>query len=231
MTSILLIRHGQAAFGANNYDQLCERGIKQAKILGAHFVRERRAIVAAVSGTLRRQRETAVHTLAAMELEIPLATDPRFDEYSIDGLFSAYLPLAASRVPELAKADATLRHDRKLFQLALSTVMDLWLSGATGLSGESWRDFQDRVRCGLETVISNSGRTDLVAIFTSGGVIAAAICQVLALSPRATLNLQWRIPNSAVTELRFGRSGLSLVGFNMIAHLRLAGDEALLTYR
>jgi broad specificity phosphatase PhoE len=231
MTLILLIRHGQAAFGADNYDQLCDRGIEQAKILGTHFARERRAVNTAISGALRRQTQTATHTLAAMGLNIPVATDSRFDEYSIDGLFSAYLPLAANSVPEIANAGTNLRQDRKLFQLALSTVMGLWLSGAVGVTGESWRDFQDRVRSGLETAVSNSGRTDLVAIFTSGGVIAAAICQVLALGPTATLDLHWRIPNCSVTELRFGRSGFSLEGFNMISHLRLAGDETLLTYR
>jgi broad specificity phosphatase PhoE len=189
-------------------------GIEQAKILGTHFGRERRTFNTAISGALRRQTQTATHTLAAMGLKIPVATDPRFNEYSIDALFSAYLPLAADTVPEIAKAGADLRQDRKLFQSALSAVMGLWLSGAVGLSG-----------------LSKSGRTDLVAIFTSGGVIAAAICQVLALRPTATLDIHWRIANSSVTELRFGRSGFALEGFNMISHLRLAGDETLLTYR
>jgi len=231
MTVVLLIRHAQAAFGEDDYDRLCDRGVAQAKVLGAHLVREKRSVAAALSGALRRHQETAANTLAAMNAELPVTVDPRFDEYQSDGLLKAYLPIAERRFPQLATARASIRADRRLFQLALSTVMELWLSGADGFHGESWCEFQARVRAGLEAAVIGREKADLVAVFTSGGVIAAALAQVLALAPKAILDLHWRIANCSVTELNFGRSGFALSGFNMTAHLRIAGTDTLLTYR
>ncbi|WP_164030788.1 histidine phosphatase family protein, partial [Serratia marcescens] len=37
MGSIYLIRHGQASFGADDYDVLSPTGIRQAEILGDHL--------------------------------------------------------------------------------------------------------------------------------------------------------------------------------------------------
>ena len=37
MTTIYFIRHGQASFGAESYDQLSPNGELQAKILGQYF--------------------------------------------------------------------------------------------------------------------------------------------------------------------------------------------------
>lgn len=39
MTTIYLIRHGQASFGAKSYDQLSPNGELQAKLLGQYFNR------------------------------------------------------------------------------------------------------------------------------------------------------------------------------------------------
>ena len=37
MTTIYLVRHGQASFGKSNYDELSENGEAQAKLLGQYF--------------------------------------------------------------------------------------------------------------------------------------------------------------------------------------------------
>ena len=37
MTSIYLVRHGQASFGKKDYDNLSEIGEKQSFLLGEHF--------------------------------------------------------------------------------------------------------------------------------------------------------------------------------------------------
>jgi len=53
----------------------------------------------------------------------------------------------------------------------------------------------------------------------------------LDLTPERTFTLNWAINNSSVTELRVRRGTLMLSGFNNVAHLELAGDPGLLTYR
>ncbi|SMH62786.1 histidine phosphatase family protein [Azospirillum agricola] len=232
MTTLLLVRHGQASFGSGDYDRLCPMGFQQSELLGAHLAREGRRIDAAVKGTLRRQDETARTALNAAGWECPVTADAAFDEYPSDALFAAYLPILAARRPDIAGASIDeLRHDRRLFQSALSGVLALWLDGAEGFSGESWLAFAARVRGGLERAVAEHGKDDTVAVFTSGGVIGCAVATVLGLVPESGMALSWRVHNASVTEIRYGRSGFALAGFNGVSHLRLAGGETLLTYR
>ncbi len=230
MSTLLLVRHGQASFGSGDYDRLCDAGIRQSRILGVHLAREGRLPHAVLSGSLRRQQETARHTLSAAGHDLPITVSQAFDEYPGDALLAAYLPIAA-RDPEVAAAGDGLRRNRRLFQTALSTVMELWLSGAEGFAGESWTAFRARVSGGLEQAVAGRGRDELVAIFTSGGVIGTAVGAVLGLAPEKAITLSWRIHNASVTEIHYGRSGFSLAGFNAVAHLRLAAGGTLLTYR
>ena len=37
MTTIYLVRHGQASFGKSNYDELSQNGEAQATLLGRYF--------------------------------------------------------------------------------------------------------------------------------------------------------------------------------------------------
>ena len=65
MATIYLIRHGQASFGAANYDQLSELGQRQADATGEYLARLGIALDAAYSGDLSRQRETCQRVLAS----------------------------------------------------------------------------------------------------------------------------------------------------------------------
>lgn len=231
MTTLLLIRHGQASFGTGDYDRLCERGIAQSHALGLSLRQEGRRIDGAVSGTLNRQSATARHTLEAAGLAPPLVTDPAFDEYPSDGLLAAYLPLAARQDPALAGSVEDLRADRGRFQRALMAVMDLWQAGVDGFAGESWLAFRARVCAGLETAVAGRGPADTVAVFTSGGVIGTAVAAVLKAPDAAALALSWRVFNASVSEIHYGRRGFALSGFNDASHLRRAEDGELLTHR
>lgn len=231
MTTLLLVRHGQASFGSDDYDRLCEAGVHQSRLLGAHLARTARLPDVAVAGTLRRQGDTARHALAAADHRIPIAADAAFDEYPSDTLFAAYLPVLAAADPSLAGDRSTLRTDRRRFQAALMGVMDLWVTGHAAFVGESWTAFHSRVRQGLDAAVAGRDKDATIAVFTSGGVIATAIGIALGLPARAAVALSWRINNASVSELHFGRSGYSLIGFNAIEHLRLAGDAALLSHR
>ncbi|MFC6663555.1 histidine phosphatase family protein [Deinococcus multiflagellatus] len=57
------------------------------------------------------------------------------------------------------------------------------------------------------------------AVFTSGGVIALAVAQVLQAAPARALALNWRVRNASVTRLSFGRGRVSLDSFNEVGHL------------
>ena len=76
MPTVLLIRHGQASFGAADYDVLSAIGKRQAEILAAALARRGIEPSRVISGSMRRQIDTAA-ALAGPAPEV----DPRWDEY------------------------------------------------------------------------------------------------------------------------------------------------------
>ena len=58
MGQLLLVRHGQASFGADDYDVLSPTGWEQGRRLGAHLAAAGVSPTALVRGTMRRHRET-----------------------------------------------------------------------------------------------------------------------------------------------------------------------------
>lgn len=59
MRHLYLIRHGQASFGAANYDQLSDKGNEQSRLLGSWFKRCGIELHHAVAGGLTRHLQTA----------------------------------------------------------------------------------------------------------------------------------------------------------------------------
>ena len=80
MASIYLIRHGQASFGSDNYDQLSTLGQRQADVTGQFLSTIGLKVDAALAGTLSRQQETGARILAGLGDPCELQTDDRFNE-------------------------------------------------------------------------------------------------------------------------------------------------------
>ncbi|MGT2494736.1 phosphoglycerate mutase family protein [Cupriavidus basilensis] len=66
MATLFLVRHGQASFGAANYDCLSDTGRQQARWLGEYFRERGIAFKRVVAGSLVRQQDTAMEILAGM---------------------------------------------------------------------------------------------------------------------------------------------------------------------
>ena len=92
MSELVLVRHGQATFGADTYDQLSELGFEQVRKLAAHWRETGESFDNLYCGSLRRQRETAAELrgLVSDEGECP-RIDPAFNEYDGDPLIRSYL--------------------------------------------------------------------------------------------------------------------------------------------
>ena len=67
MANLLVIRHGQASFGAENYDQLSPLGQRQADLTGEFLAQMGVKFSAAYSGDLSRQRETGQRVIGQLE--------------------------------------------------------------------------------------------------------------------------------------------------------------------
>jgi len=120
MSVIYLIRHGQASFGTDNYDQLSAVGREQSAILGGYFAALGEPIHRIYTGTLERQRETAQLVAAALAPNPPpLTVESAFDEYDSESILRAF---AASLTPaQLQEAGWPALHaDRRRFQFSSS---------------------------------------------------------------------------------------------------------------
>ena len=99
MATIYLVRHGQASFGAENYDQLSAMGQQQARVVGQYFRDCGIHLDAAYSGDLWRQRETAELALASQPTPVPHQIDPRFNEIQNEEQLRYLMPEVLERNP------------------------------------------------------------------------------------------------------------------------------------
>jgi broad specificity phosphatase PhoE len=231
MTRLYLVRHGQASFGADHYDRLSPLGERQSRLLGQHLQRTSFRADAWLSGTLERQRATLAAMLHGRETPPAIDSHAAFNEYDHEAILGAYLPRVMEELGLTPDQRVALFTDTRQFQLAFARVMQHWVDGAPHERApfETWEAFQTRLRESLER-LARSGHERIV-IVTSGGPIAFAVQVALGLTIEKTFALNWAIYNASVTELRLRRGALMLSGFNGVAHLELAGDPKLLTYR
>ncbi|MDP1757609.1 MAG: histidine phosphatase family protein, partial [Pseudohongiella sp.] len=90
MSQLFLVRHGQASFGAANYDQLSALGYQQSAWLGEHFAELGVQFSRVVTGTLARQKQTAASILESSGQSVTIETDSGFNEFDFHTLVSVY---------------------------------------------------------------------------------------------------------------------------------------------
>lgn len=248
MSTLTLVRHGQASFMSDDYDRLSPLGFEQARALGEYGASRGVMFDAAYVGPLRRHAETAQMVREAYEAkglpfpEIQLL--PGLREFHWDALLvyaEEAVHLEEARVGGLARAyrDASNEKKPRIFQLLFEEVCNLWVSEAIAVPEEDrWNAFEARVKNALREIITSSPRGARVVAFTSGGPIAVACQHALDLRPEKALELIWTLRNGAIAEFFFtsGSEGaaqsrqprFSLSRFNEAPHL---ADEKMWTYR
>ena len=91
MALVYLVRHAQASFGQRNYDQLSPLGHQQARWLGEWFHEQGISFKRVMSGTLQRQRQTALEIVAAVGADPEtILTHPGLDEYQGEAIWAAH---------------------------------------------------------------------------------------------------------------------------------------------
>ncbi len=240
MSTLILVRHGQARFGTSNYDRLSPLGIEQSTMLGRWWAGRGQTLDAAFSGAQQRQS----HTLQAVEdiyikegLPFPGgSTRENFSEYDAEGMMSRLLPKLIAKdssLKEKVERGLALKfkgpEGRKYFQEVFGLVFEYWLASNAEEEGiESWKQFQERVIRGIKRIQEEYPSKKTVAVFTSGGPISAALQYALSLNDLTATHLAWVIHNASMTEFKFNRERITLTGFNRIPHLL---DPAYITSR
>ena len=236
MSEIFLFRHGQASFGADEYDRLSPIGVRQANILARYLAQTGKVFDAVYYGEMERHQKTAQEFIAyyrenQLAVPRPQIVDA-FNEYDSFAVWDALIPEMTAEQPPLAEELEKLPGDPKVFQRVFSRVMDRWIKGEYKASDiPSWDDFTRRVVLGIEKIAARSGAKKRLAVFTSGGPISVAVKSALGLSDRMTLEISWQLMNASITRLKYNSKGIMLAGFNEVSHLELERDARLLTYR
>lgn len=232
MSVIYLIRHGQASFGTDNYDQLSAVGREQSAILGSYFAELGEPIHRIYTGTLQRQRETAQLVAAALAPNPPpLTVAPALDEYESESILHAFA--ASLTAAELEQAGwPGLHTDRRRFQFFLERAARAWVEAQIVAEGMlPWRSFHGRIVAQLEEIMRTEGRGKTLLVSTSGGVIGTIVAHVLGLANHIGIELNWAVHNASITRLIYNGDKVSLSMFNGLPHLDLAGRRQLITYR
>ena len=223
MGQLLLVRHGQASFGADDYDVLSETGWEQGRRLGAHLAAAGVRPTVLLRGAMRRHRETleAMVEGAGWAAGGPsVEEDGRWDEFDHLGV--------VARFPDLPPDPFGM--DRKEFQALFERATELWTAGGEGYD-ESWLDFGARTSAALADAVARSGSGQTVVVVTSGGVVGLVAAGLLGVSGDALPDTWQRLNtvavNSGVSRVLVGPRGTRLLTFN--EHEHLAGE--LLTYR
>lgn len=205
MGAIFLVRHGQASFGTANYDQLSARGEEQARQLGYAWEAADWLPTTAVSGSMQRHHQTALHALAAAGQDEGYEVDHGWDEFDHEAVMEAQFP-------------GFRTDDPRSFQDAFVQATDRWAAGGSDGDHESFAEFSQRVLDAFDRLAKTAGKGQTSVVFTSGGPIAVVAAHLLGDGTLwSTLNSV--IINTGVTKIVSGRSGRTLLSFNEHGHL------------
>ncbi|MGF6696919.1 broad specificity phosphatase PhoE [Paraburkholderia sp. MM5496-R1] len=223
MAELYLVRHGQASFGAENYDELSSSGFAQSRWLGEYFAQSHLSFDRVVTGTMRRHAQTADALLTAMGGQpVEIVQDAGLNEYNFHALFSA---LGESGPASGPVAESSMKH----FYKGLRQVLQLWSEDKLpGRIPETWGEFQARVEHARLAIQRSGGKRVLVV--SSGGPIAVFTQQILNAPAAAAIALNMQIRNSSVSQYVFNDSAMSLVTFNALPHLEQIEGRELVTY-
>jgi broad specificity phosphatase PhoE len=213
VSEFYLVRHGQASFGAKNYDKLSELGHQQARWLGEYFFERGITFSHAFMGDMVRHRETAQGIIGALSQTPIVTVDTGLNEFNFKNIGDSYLSLnPQSNLPENPKpAD---------FYRLLKLAMHSWSEDLLHKDSleESWSDFRIRVQRALHTVCQQHSDKPML-IVSSGGAISMLMSLVLGLDAKQVIELNMQVRNTSISHFYFNKNNIRLSSFNNIPHL------------
>lgn len=220
LAELYLIRHGQASFGAADYDRLSPLGHDQSRALGRALGARGVAPDAFYMGDMLRHRQTLEGILGGMGAEATPTIHTGLNEFDFTDLLDARY--------KGQKAPENMHTERKShFRTLRDTVLE-WEAGGIAGAKESWAQFSTRIEA-ARAAIMNPDHDTVIAV-SSGGAIARMIAALLDCGPGQQIKLQLQIKNCSVTRFIFSARGAYLHSFNETPHIDGDDSQHLLTY-
>ncbi len=219
MSRVLLVRHGQASWGAADYDVLSGVGAEQARLLGRALASRGVAPDLVLHGAMVRQRETARLLVDAAGWSGVPEEDGDWDEMDHHEVLA--------RQPRTFEGEQPSAEE---FQAWFEAATHRWTAGGSDDDyRESFPAFGARVLGALDRVLSRLGSEQTAVVVTSGGPVSRIVSELLGGGVAQHRLLGPVVVNTSVTKIVAGRRGTTLVSFNDHCHLEATPD--LLTYR
>jgi len=229
MADVLLVRHGQASFGAADYDRLSALGEEQSRRLGRWLAHAGAAPDLVVTGGMRRHARTAELCLEAANVRAPALVLHGLDEMDHEDVLARHRPDLAA--PGALSAELARAGDpHRAFQKIYADATRRWTSGVHDAEYAcSWTAFRENVLACLREPALREPRT--IWAFTSGGPIAVIANALLGAPPAEAFALAWPLVNTSITRIALGAGGSRLVTYNAWPHLEGEGVAGLVTHR
>lgn len=236
MSKLYFLRHAQASFMADNYDQLSDKGIKQSAALGHHLAQSKIVFDKVYVGPLQRQKHTAQIVKSEyekMDMNLPSLIE-------IEGLrehmgteamhigfpkMSVLEPRVETWLSE-AKQNPSLKRRNNL--LAFQLFMDYYVTGKIELEGvETWQFFRSSVKAALDQILAETGTGETIGIFTSGGTISSITAESLDIKDETKVAaLNFSIRNTSINTFLYSKDRFNVLSLNEIPHL----DKEMVTF-
>ena len=230
MSKIYLIRHGQASFMSDDYDNLSEKGILQSKALGAHFFNNDIHFDKVYIGNLKRHQQTfegfshvfsdnsivlpkPTYLQELNEHQVPEALGIAYDDFITKNNSAKMLFDGIVENPELKRKNSI-----KMFGLFLKE----YTSGRYAFehpSIQSWTDFRAQTKVGIAKILEETKKGETVGVFTSGGTKSAIIGDSLNITEEEIGTLNLAIRNTSYSQLLFSKNNLNVFSINEVSHL------------
>ena len=232
MAEIYLVRHGQASFGAADYDQLSALGAEQCSLLGAWFADCGLNIDQIVTGGMKRHLQSADAFLSALppsqQPTIAPSIDEGFNEFNHREMLRRF-------DPELTDLDAVKRRladsddEQAGFAQIFAQSFGRWIGGQYDAEySEPWPQFSQRCNAAVARIAENSTAQSTV-VFTSVGAISAIVQKLLAIPDDTIHKLNLMMHNGGVTKLSAESGDVKPVYINSCGHFERSGVGEMVT--
>ena len=224
MSTICLIRHGQASAHKADYDQLSELGYAQSRAAGVALEELIPNPTSVWVGPCKRHRQTAEQLIRVgwpeAHWDVPFLDEFPAFELMTDGL-GQLRELRPDLAPEIDSINGILGTEGSSYATVLQAITQEWVNGH--LLDPRWisgPQYLSRLQEGLQSLFDRPGRHILV---TSTGTIASLIGLSLDAAPDRSIRCAWALKNASFSYIRYtSPNDRFLAGMNHVDHLQPA---------
>ncbi len=231
MSKIYLIRHAQASFLADNYDNLSDKGNLQSEALGQYFATNDIHFDKVFIGKLKRHQQTfdgfnKAYISKGIELPKPLSLKELNEHHALNALQFYYDDFlaqnhTAKKLHQEAQKHPEIKQKKTVQIFAL--FLKAYASGKYAENHEtiqSWSSFRKQTKKGMTCILEQVENGETIGVFTSGGTKSTIIGDCLNISEEKISELNLVIRNTSFSQLLFSNNKLNILSLNETPHLK-----------